>query len=388
MTHEGSMNTRTRRPIQPRTFAYTHDDRMLPPYDRSVNLLQRSFRTAIKTDLSFFEHVRPIRSALVIVVVLAAVYDRNDVRALLPLGIGMLFAAIADRGTTLQRRVTSMAGALVAVTIGTAIGGLVSGNQILHVAIGGVAGLVCGLAGAASIPSMTAGVLGLVVFTIFSGSPIDLLDWKNNALLMLLGAAIMICTVFAEFAVRALFARNPTLRGEMAEAGYWTRARVHFNWSDQFILHSIRLGIVLMIATMLEEILSFPHSYWIPMTVAWISRPDRDGTVEKVTLRVAGTLLGVAIAGLLIGITPATSTESLIMIGISAYFVLAFLAPNYAVAVTGITCFVFFLFHLVGYPLDGSIFSRVASTLLAAALVLAAIHIGPKQDSRATNSET
>jgi uncharacterized membrane protein YccC len=119
-----------------------------------------------------------------------------------------------------------------------------------------------------------------------------------------------------------------------------------------------------------------------------VARPDRDGTVEKVTLRVAGTLLGVAIAGLLIGITPATSTESLIMIGISAYFVLAFLAPNYAVAVTGITCFVFFLFHLVGYPLDGSIFSRVASTLLAAALVLAAIHIGPKQDSRNTSANS
>ena len=353
-----------------------------------MNLLQRSVRTAIKTDLSFFEHVRPIRSALVILVVLAATYDRNDVRALLPLGIGMLFAAIADRGSTLQRRITSMTGALVAVTIGTAVGGLVSDNQILHVAIAGVAGLVCGLAGTASIPSMTAGVLGLVVFTIFSGSPIDLLDWKINALLMLLGTAIMISTVLAEFAVRALFARKPSLLGEMTEQGYWTRARVHFKWSDQFILHSIRLGIVIMIATMLEEILSFPHSYWIPMTVAWIARPDRDGTVEKVTLRVAGTLLGVAIAGLLIGITPATSIESLIMIGISAYFVLAFLAPNYAVAVTGITCFVFFLFHLVGYPLDGSIFSRVASTLLAAALVLAAIHIGPKQDSRDTSANS
>jgi len=351
---------------------------MLLPYDCSVNLLQRSVRTAIKTDFSFFEHVRPIRSALVILGVLAATYSRSDVRALLPLGIGMLFAAIADRGTTLQRRMTSMAGALIAVTIGTAVGGLVSDNQILHVSVGGLAGLVCGLAGAASIPSMTAGVLGLVVFTIFSGSPIDLLDWKTNALLMLLGAAIMIGTVLAEFAVRALFGRKPTVRGEIAEDSYWTRASVHLHWSDQFVLHSIRLGIVIVIATVLEEILSFPHSYWIPMTVAWISRPDRDGTVEKVTLRVAGTLLGVAIAGLLIGITPATSTESLIMIGISAYFVLAFLAPNYAVAVTGITCFVFFLFHLVGYPLDGSIISRVASTLIAAALVLTAVRIGPQ----------
>jgi len=351
-----------------------------------VNFLQRSVRTAIKTDLSYFEHVRPIRSALVILGVLATAYSRNDVRALLPLGVGMLFAAIADRGTTLQRRMTSMVGALVAVTFGTAVGGLVSANQILHVSFAGFVGLICGLVGVASIPSMTAGILGLVVFTIFSGSPIDLLDWKTNALLMLLGASIMCSTVIAEFAVRALLGRQPTLRGELADESYWTRASDHLHWSDQIILHSIRLGIVIMIATMLEEILSFPHSYWIPMTVAWIARPDRDGTVEKVTLRVAGTLLGVAIAGALLAITPATSTESLIMIGIAAYFVLAFLMPNYAIAVTGITCFVFFLFHLVGYPLDGSIISRVASTLIAAALVLVAIQIGPKQPSEAMDS--
>jgi len=271
-----------------------------------VNFLQRSVRTAIKTDLSYFEHVRPIRSALVILGVLATAYSRNDVRALLPLGVGMLFAAIADRGTTLQRRMTSMVGALVAVTFGTAVGGLVSANQILHVSFAGFVGLICGLVGVASIPSMTAGILGLVVFTIFSGSPIDLLDWKTNALLMLLGASIMCSTVIAEFAVRALLGRQPTLRGELADESYWTRASDHLHWSDQIILHSIRLGIVIMIATMLEEILSFPHSYWIPMTVAWIARPDRDGTVEKVTLRVAGTLLGVAIAGALLAITPAT----------------------------------------------------------------------------------
>ena len=353
---------------------------MVPlPYDRPVNLLRRSFQTAIATDFSYFEHVRPIRASLVIFLGLAITYQTHDVRALLPLGVGMLFAAIADRGTTFERRMTSMSGALLAVTIGTAAGCLVSDNQLLHVGIGGIAGLLCGLAGTASVPSMTAGVLGLVVFTIFSGSPIDLLDWKSNTLLMALGAVIMILTVIGEFGIRALFRRSPQFRGEMQTESYWTRAKEHLHWSDQFILHSIRLGIVIMIATVLEEVFSFPHSYWIPMTVAWISRPDRDGTVEKVTLRVAGTLLGVAIAGSLIAITPATSTESLIMIGIASYFVLAFLAPNYAVAVTGITCFVFFLFHIVGYPLDGSIITRIASTLLAAALVLTALHIGPRE---------
>ncbi len=112
------------------------------------------------------------------------------------------------------------------------------------------------------------------------------------------------------------------------------------------------------------------------MTVAWIAKPDRDGTVDKVTSRVIGTLFGVAIAGTLIAVTPFSSVFSLIMIGVASYFVLAFLTPNYMITTTGITVFVFFLFRVVGFPMDGSITARVASTLIAAVLVLTAIRIG------------
>jgi uncharacterized membrane protein YccC len=52
--------------------------------------------------------------------------------------------------------------------------------------------------------------------------------------------------------------------------------------------------------------------------------------------------------------------------------------PNYAIAVAGITVFVFFLFHVVGFPLDGSIKARVASTFIAATLVLIAVRIGQR----------
>ena len=347
-------------------------------YDQPVALLRQAFRTAVTTDFSLFEHLRPIRSALVVFLVLCLTYTRADVRALLPIGIGLLFVAIADRGVSLRRRLTSMSAAAIAITLGTFIGCLVSDNQVLHITIGGLAGLACGLAGLVGVPSMTAGVLGLVVFTIFSGSPIDLLNSKENTLLIVLGACLMIVSVLVEFVVRAALRALPSVSDEMPVESVWQRTKFHLHWADPFILHSIRLGIVIMVATALEEVLSFPHSYWIPMTVAWISRPDRDGTVEKVTLRVAGTLLGVVVAGLLIGLTSATSAESLVMIALAAYVVIAFLAPNYAVAVTGITVFVFFLFHVVGYPMDGSIKARVASTLIGAALVLVAVRIGPR----------
>jgi MFS family permease len=314
----------------------------------------------------------------VILAALTYTYVNHDVRALLPLGLGLLFAAIADRGISLRRRITSMAGATIGIAFGTALGCAVSANQFLHVAAAGFVGLFCGLIGVASIAAMTTGILTLVIFAIFSGSPIDLLDWKTNTLLMLLGACIMITTVVVEFGIRLLTKTIPESADKSYGKTFWDRSKVHFHWNDSFILHSIRLAIVIAIATTLEELLAFPHSYWIPMSVAWISKPDLDGTVDKVARRVIGTLFGAAIAGTLIATTPFSSAFSLIMVCVASYFVLAFLIPNYAVTTAGITVFVFFLFRIVGFPMAGSITARVLSTLIAAALVLTAVRIGPQ----------
>lgn len=49
-----------------------------------------------------------------------------------------------------------------------------------------------------------------------------------------------------------------------------------------------------------------------------------------------------------------------------------------AIAVVGITIFVFFLFDIVGSPVRQMIPTRIASTLIAAVLVAIAIHIGPR----------
>jgi uncharacterized membrane protein YccC len=315
---------------------------------------------------------------LVILTALTYTYMNHDVQALLPLGLGLLFAAIADRGSSFRRRLTSMAGATIGITLGTALGCAVSSNQVLHIATGGFVGLLCGLIGVASIPAMTTGILTLVIFTIFSGSPIDLLEWKTNTLLMLLGACIMITTVVIEFSIRLITKRIPDSASDAYTRSFWDRSKVHFHWADPFILHSIRLAIVITIATTLEELLTFPHSYWIPMSVAWISKPDLDGTVDKVTRRVIGTLFGVAIAGTLIATIPYSGAFSLIMVAVASYFVLAFLTPNYAITTAGITVFVFFLFRIVGFPMGGSITARVLSTLIAAALVLTAVRIGPQ----------
>lgn len=87
-----------------------------------MNPLWRSIRNTLATDLSALEHIRPARAALVILTALTYTYMNHEVRALLPLGLGLLFAAIADRGSSFRRRLTSMAGATIGITLGTALG--------------------------------------------------------------------------------------------------------------------------------------------------------------------------------------------------------------------------------------------------------------------------
>lgn len=340
---------------------------------------------------------RPLRAAVVALIGLSILVSRDDVRSALPFGVGVLFAAMVDHGGPLRTRVPPMAGTAVAITFGTLLGGLVSDGTVLNIVVGGVVALLCGFAGAAGATWMFGGILTLVCYTIFGGAPIPLLATERNTVWMAIGSAVLLASAVLAHATAHLARRWSTARSgprstptnaspqpetqpqpRPADMNAWQRARVHLQWRDDFVLHAIRLSIVIMVALLLEEELAFPHSYWIPMTVAWITRPDRDGTIERVILRSVGTLAGIAIAGTFIVIVDPSNALSVVMTSLAVFIVLTFLAPNYAIAVIGITIFVFFLFNIVGYPVEQMIETRVVATLMAAVLVAVAIHIGPR----------
>lgn len=322
---------------------------------------------------------RPVVAAVVTFVGLSILVRQDDVRSALPFGVGVVFTAMVDHGGRLRNRVVPMAATGVAITVGTLLGGMVSNGTWAHVIIGGLLAALCGFAGAAGTAWMAGGVLTLVVYTIFSGTPIVLLATGQNAVWMAVGSAVMLTAAVLVHGIGRLAGLPESTDASPRPAGGpWSRARVHLHGRDQFVLHAVRLSIVIVIAIVLEEVLAFPHSYWIPMTAAWITRPDLDGTVERVILRVVGTLVGIALAGTFILTLDPGHPLSVLMTSIAVFIVLVFLVPNYAIAVVGITIFVFFLFDIVGYPVRQMIPTRIVSTLIAAVLVSAAIRIGPR----------
>ena len=156
----------------------------------------------------------------------------------------------------------------------------------------------------------------------------------------------------------------------------WSRLRQSLTLSDLFARHAIRLAVAIAVATAIGEWLAGEPGYWVPLTVAWICKPDLAGTVGRVVLRLGGTLVGVVVAS----VTAYLFTGDLafaLVIAAGAFTITAFLFANYALAVVGITTFVIMLFDLTGEPVRSLAGWRMVDTVIAGVVALAAALILP-----------
>ncbi|MFM8303676.1 MAG: FUSC family protein [Actinomycetota bacterium] len=170
-------------------------------------------------------------------------------------------------------------------------------------------------------------------------------------------------------------------RAPSAPARRWPATRhalaAHLRGNDPFARHAVRLGVTFGAAILLASVLDLSHPYWLPMTVAWIAKPTMGDTGVRVVARVAGTLVGVLVSGLVVGVIHAGPWVLVALSAASAVLAIAFVVANYAVAVVGITTFVFFVFTLAGENMESSLASRMLATVLAGVLVLAGALVWP-----------
>jgi uncharacterized membrane protein YccC len=130
--------------------------------------------------------------------------------------------------------------------------------------------------------------------------------------------------------------------------------------------------IAITVATVISQFLDVPHEYWIPMTVAWIFKPDQQVTVMRVAGRVVGTLLAVGFA-FLWGTYLDVPDALFVVAAVGAYLLLAFLTSNYTIATFGVTSFVLALMATAGDLYEETVVFRLLATLTAGAIVIAVI---------------
>ena len=342
--------------------------------------------TLAEFDRSRFDLTDAIRGSLVTALVVVVPVAQGNFIAAIPLSIGAVFTAIAEAGHPLGRRWRVMLWTTLWLMVAAALGNGIADYAVAVVLVTAPVAFIAGLAGIAGSRAGVIGLLSLVIFTIYAGVPVPLDDAGHTAALIGLGglAQTSVC-VLASLVQARRTSDRPLLSHLRAlqVADHPPLALSTLTTSGRpFLVHAIRLTVVLVVATAISEATPIPHQYWLPMSVAWMSKPDHDGTTNRVLHRVVGTILGLGVIGLLdFLLSPAPYGFAVISV-FGAAVTIGFIWMNYATAVTGVTVWIMALFAMVGDPILETMGLRLLATLAAAGLVLLAFWVPGLLDRR------
>ena len=145
--------------------------------------------------------------------------------------------------------------------------------------------------------------------------------------------------------------------------------------------HALRWGVALGVGTAVYNVIDLhPHGYWIPLTILFVLRPTPGETAERIGMRAAGTVAGIAIALAVAGPIDGLPVLQAIAISIAAGFAFALLAAEYALFTTAITAYIVLVIHALGQSAFQAADERAVAT--AAGLAIVALLVlawdGPK----------
>lgn len=170
----------------------------------------------------------------------------------------------------------------------------------------------------------------------------------------------------------------------LPRAAILPRLRAHLSLSGPIAEHAIRLTIAFGGATLASVIVGVSHAYWVPLTVAWVAKPDLSSTVSRVTMRIIGTILGlITVSVLLLAVhgLPDARIVLVVAVGATGALALAYLSANYPLAVLGITSFVLLVEYLSGDDARYDVVARLVATVIGGLWVLLVASIRPRRGS-------
>ena len=141
--------------------------------------------------------------------------------------------------------------------------------------------------------------------------------------------------------------------------------------------HAVRLAVCLGIGDALGRSLSLQRTYWIPMTIAIVLKPDFTATVSRGVLRIAGTFAGLILATALFHfVHTGVLTDILLMTAFT--FLLRWIGPaNYGVFVTALSAMIVLLIATTGVAPKEVITARAENTAFGGILAMIAYALWP-----------
>jgi uncharacterized membrane protein YccC len=170
-------------------------------------------------------------------------------------------------------------------------------------------------------------------------------------------------------------------------AGAVALLRANLRLESAAFRHAVRMAVCVTIGTLAGRLLDLHRSYWMPMTIAIVLRPDFTSTFTRGLLRVAGTLIGLVLTTALFHLLAPGLTVKILLIVLFAFVIRCYGPANYGVLVTALTALVVIMFTVTGAAPAEVMVPRAWNTFGGGAIALLAYWLWPTWE-RTQISET
>jgi uncharacterized membrane protein YccC len=153
--------------------------------------------------------------------------------------------------------------------------------------------------------------------------------------------------------------------------------RSHLNLQSPIFRHALRLAVLVALGDTLGTEVSWRRTYWLPMTIALVLKPEFTATFTRGLLRIAGTIVGLLLAtGLFHLFNPGVVLQVVLIFVL--VFLLRWLGPaNYGIFGIAVSALIVFLLAIGGVPPKDVIWARGVNTVVGGALALLAYWLWP-----------
>lgn len=144
-----------------------------------------------------------------------------------------------------------------------------------------------------------------------------------------------------------------------------TALRSNLTLESQSARHAIRFGAALAAGVAAYWLLGMDeHGYWIPLTILFVMRPQRDETDHRLILRAAGTVLGLVLATAIAEAFDGSELAIGVVLTVAAAFSFGLLTVQYALFTAAITTYVVVISTTLGEPAFRAVDERATGTVL------------------------
>jgi uncharacterized membrane protein YccC len=168
---------------------------------------------------------------------------------------------------------------------------------------------------------------------------------------------------------------RPTWRE--AVAGRFEMLRDNLNLQSATFRHAVRLAVLVALGDILGRMVSWRRTYWLPMTIVLVLKPEFTATFTRGVLRVVGTVIGLLLATALFHVIHPIVALQVALIFLFVFF-LRWLGPaNYGIFAIVVSGLIVLLLAIAGVPPKEVISARGINTVLGGALAILAYRLWP-----------